>query len=146
MAEQTDLFPVEESPEFVDDEDTYDTEFKRSVAWDYELGDFVRDGNNNMVEANGQEAYETWCVKQAFTERYNELAYPDEIGTEMDAALKNESREAVESDLEDTLTEALMTNPRTDYVGNFEFTWDGEELECQFDVTDIDGNVITINI
>lgn len=137
MAEE--LFPVFDVPDMEDaDSDEYDTEYKRSMKWDVEKGDFVLDGSHRMVECDGREAYMIWCLKVAQTERYACLAYPDEIGVEMEDALDDEDEATVESMVQRTITDALTVNPRTEYVGDFVFDWDGDELHCSFEVKGID--------
>ena len=81
MAEQ--LFPVFDLPEIPDDPE-YEERYRPSVAFDFEKGDFVRDGSNKMVRADGREAYMQWCWKVVQTEREAFLAYSDEIGTEFE--------------------------------------------------------------
>ena len=82
------LYPVFDVPEVSDeDEEEYDTEYKRSMKWDPAKGDFVRDSTNRVMECSGQEAFMVWCYKIALTERYSCLAYPDEIGTELEDAV-----------------------------------------------------------
>lgn len=128
------LFPVVEVPEFSAENEEYDTEYRRSVRWDPAAGDFVRDGANRMVECDGKEAYAVWCFKIAQTERYQCLAYPDSIGTEMERALDNDDEKTVESMVQRTITEALMVNPRTEDVWDFNFSWDGDSMHCMFKV------------
>ena len=132
------LFPVVEVPEFIDESTEYDTKYKRSVKWDAEKGDFVRDGANRVVECDGKEAYAIWCFKIAQTERYRCLAYPDSIGTEMERAMADDDERTVESMVQRTVTDALMVNPRTEYVRDFVFSWDGDNMHCQFKVKGID--------
>lgn len=132
------LFPVVEVPELIEESERYDEKYKPSVAWDLEKGDFVRTGANQLVACDGREAYRVWCVKNALTERYTCMAYPDSIGTEMESALKEKSNGAVESAVERTITEALLVNPRTEYVRGFSFSWNGDELHCSFKVKGID--------
>ena len=120
------LFPVVEVPELIEESERYDEKYKPSVAWDLEKGDFVRTGANQLVACDGREAYRVWCVKNALTERYTCMAYPDSIGTEMESAVER------------TITEALLVNPRTEYVRGFSFTWNGDELHCNFTVKGID--------
>lgn len=128
------LFPVAEVPEFITEDTGYDTQYKRSVRWDPAAGDFVRDGANRMVKCNGREAFAIWCFKTAQTERYRCLAYPDSIGVEMERALDDDDNETIESMVQRTITEALMVNPRTEDVGDFEFSWDGDSMGCRFKV------------
>lgn len=132
------LFPVVEVPEFISESTEYDTQYKRSVRWNPETGDFVRDGANRMVECDGREAFAIWCFKIAQTERYRCLAYPDVIGTEMERAMDNDDEKTVESMVQRTITDALMVNPRTESVGEFSFTWNGDAMHCSFKVKGID--------
>ena len=41
MDEENTLFPVEESPEFIDDGDQLDRDYHYTVAWDVEKQDFA---------------------------------------------------------------------------------------------------------
>ncbi|MDE6905571.1 MAG: DUF2634 domain-containing protein [Lachnospiraceae bacterium] len=133
------LYPVFDVPEVSDeDEEEYDTEYKRSMKWDPASGDFVRDSTNRVMECSGQEAFMVWCYKIALTERYSCLAYPDEIGTELEDAVYDDDPDTVESMMQRTITEALMTNPRTESVDNFVFAWYGDTVNCTFDVVGID--------
>lgn len=131
------LFPVVQVPEFMPENAGYDAEYRRSVKWDPVAGDFVRDGANRMIECDGREAYSIWCFKIAQTERYRCLAYPDSIGVEMERALDNDDEKTVESMVQRTITEALMVNPRTEDVMDFEFSWDGDNMHCRFKVKGI---------
>lgn len=126
------LFPVIDVPEFFEDDGLYDNRYHPSVKWDFEKGDFVRDGANKLIDTDGRDAYKIWCVKAVSTERYTCIAYPREIGTEMDSAMKEPVPEAVESAVERTITEALLVNPRTEYVREFEFESVGDEMRCSF--------------
>lgn len=128
------LFPVFEVPELAEENEEYDTQYKRSAKWDVEAGDFVRDGANRVVECDGREAFMIWCYKAAQTERYACLAYPSEIGAEMEAAMDDDDEMTVESMVERTITDALLVNPRTEAVQDFEFSWDGDEMHCRFQV------------
>lgn len=128
------FFPVVQVPEFTLENMGYDTEYRRSVRWDPTVGDFVRDGANRMVECDGREAYAMWCFKIAQTERSRCLAYPESIGVELERALENDEEDTVESMVQRTITEALMVNPRTEDVLDFEFSWDGDQMHCKFKV------------
>ena len=132
------LFPVVEVPEFIDESTEYDTKYKRSVKWDPMKGDFVRDGTNRMVECDGKEAYAIWCFKIAQTERYRCLAYSDTVGVEMERSMGDEDEKTVESMVQRTVTDAIMVNPRTEYVRDFEFSWNGDNMNCRFKVKGID--------
>ena len=132
------LFPVIDPPEPLEDAGLYDSRYHPSVLWDNEKGDFVRDGANRLIQCDGMEAFRTWCMKIATTERYTCLAYDSSIGTEIEAAMREPTHAAVESALERTITEALMVNPRTEYVRDFEFEAAGDQLWATFTVKGID--------
>lgn len=128
------LFPVVEVPDFISEDSQYDTQYKRSMKWDPELGDFVRDGAHRIKECDGKEAFAIWCFKIAQTERYRCLAYPDSIGTEMERAMDNDDEKTVESMVERTITDAIMVNPRAENVRDFQFTWEGDQMHVTFKV------------
>lgn len=128
------LFPVFDVPEIITQAPAEEQKYKPSVYFDYALGDFRRDGANKLVIADGKEAYMQWCIKTVRTERLDRMAYSSDIGTELEDALKQADQQAVESAMERTITEALMVNKRTEYVRNFEFTWDSDGLHCDFTV------------
>lgn len=131
------LFPVFEVPKTTEEE-PYDSRYKKSVKWDVKKGDFVRDGAGRLVECDGREAYMIWCFKAVQTERYACLAYPSALGVEMEAALEDDDEKTVESMVQRTITDALMVNPRTEYVQDFSFSWDGNAMHCTFQVKGVD--------
>lgn len=132
------LFPVVDIPGFIEESAAYDKTYKRSAKWNLETGDFVRDGANRVVGCDGREAYTVWCSKIAQTERYRCRAYPDSIGTEMEAAMADSDEKTVESMVQRTVTDALMVNPRTEWVKDFEFEWNGDAMKCVFFVKGVD--------
>lgn len=140
------LFPVFEVPEIVVPTAAAERKYKPSVYFDYDLGDFRRDGSGNMVQADGREAYRQWCMKVAMTERFTRLSYTTDIGTEMIDALAQADRAAVESAIERTINEALMVNPKTEYVRGYEFTWQRDELSCTFIVKGQDWEEMTLGV
>lgn len=132
------LFPVIDPPEPLEDAGLYDTRYHPTVLWDNEKGDFVRDGANRMIVCDGMEGFKTWCMKIATTERYTCAAYDASIGTEMEEAVKEPTHAAVESALQRTITEALMVNPRTEYVRDFSFSEEGDQIWVTFTVKGIE--------
>lgn len=131
-----------EVPEFLEDSTEYDTRYKRTMKWDPVSGDFVRNGANKVMECSGEEGFMIWCLKTAMTERYACLAYPDEIGVEMEDAADDDDAEIVELQIERTITEALEVNPRTEYVGDFNFIWDGDDVHCTFNVKGVEWDAV----
>lgn len=134
MDEEMGLFPVVEIPDFAEEEDDYDTEYRPSLSWSLEKGDFVRDTANKIVASDGLEALKVWCVKTVQTERYTCLAYNGDIGTEMEEAAKEEDENAVELAIERTITEALKVNPRVEAVEDFDFSWGSDAVKVSFKV------------
>lgn len=128
------LFPTVSIPSLEKPKETADLRYKKSMAWDLERGDFIRDGAGKIETHSGRDAYVVWCIKTSTTERYTKLAYPNSIGSELEDAKREQSDAAVELALERTLTEALMVNPRTEYVRDFVFVWNGEHLQVTFTV------------
>lgn len=147
MAKES-LFPVFDVPEVVTTTAAKERKYNPSVYFDFEEGDFRRDGAGKVVEADGREAYEQWCLKAAMTERFTCLSYTNDIGTEMVDALSQADRAATESAIERTISEALMVNPRTEYVRNFSFEWNADSLKCNFTVKgqDLEEAPLTVDI
>ena len=124
------LFPVFDLPEIPDDPE-YDERYQSSVYFDFETGDFIRDGANKLVRANGKEAYIQWCMKVIATERETCLAYSSDIGTEFEE-LDEVDRESKESEIERTITETLLVHPATEYVRDFSFSYSPGEIRVSF--------------
>ncbi len=141
------LFPVVQVPEFISENTRRDTGYRRSVRWDPVAGDFFRDGAHRLEECGGMEAFAIWCFKIAQTERYRCLAYPNAIGTEMERAMNDDDEKTVESMVQRTITDALMVNPRTENVRDFDFTWNGDSMHCTFRVKGIGNDAeLTVTI
>ena len=99
--------------------------YLNGVAFDYERGDFKRDGRNRMLDSDGIESWKSWCINCIATERYKHLAYSSDFGIELDQVFQAESREEAESILTRQITEAIMADPyrRTAYIESLEFNW-----------------------
>lgn len=145
MAEKN-LFPVFEVPEIATPTQTQTREYKPSVFFDFDEGDFRLDGAYKMTVSTGKEAYMQWCRKVIETERDACLAYSTDIGAEKEAALAEGDRAVVEAALEKTITEALMVNTHTEYVREFEFSWRAEELYLTFTVKGKEWEEATISV
>ena len=129
------LYPAFEMPELMEQQQAQpEPEYPESYLFDFEKGDFVRDTAGRIVIADGHRAWVQWCVKTVLTERFAYLAYSQNYGTEIEAALKQPSRQAVEAELERAITEALLMDPRTEMVRGFRFTWEGDQLRVVFTV------------
>ena len=107
--------------------------YKPCPMFDFSTGDFVRDGANRIVYADGKEAYVIWVEKVIRTQKNACLSYP-EIGIEGEEALSESSRAAVQTVLERTITEALLVHPATERVYDFLYKWHSDVLEISFSV------------
>ena len=131
------LFPVFDVPEVITPTQPDQEHYRPSVYFDFTTGDFLRDGANRMIEADGREAYMQWCMKIIATER---------DGVDMVYAMSRDTREAVQSAVERTVTEALMVNPKTESVSDFVFTWEGSSLYGTFAVKALDLDEIRLSV
>ena len=139
------LYPAFEMPEMMEQQQTQlAPEYPRSYLFDFDKGDFVRDGTGRIVVCDGHTAWVQWCIKAVMTERFSRLAYSGNYGVEIDEALKQPTRAAVETEVERTITEALLADPRTYAVRDFSFEWRGNELYVSFTVIPVVGEVFRI--
>lgn len=145
MEQTNQLFPVFDVPELVTVAPAEEQKYKGSVYFDYNLGDFRRDGAGKMTVAEGREAYAQWCLKVVMTERMAHLAYNSDIGTELMDAVAQTDIEAIKSSIERTITEALMVHKTTEYVRNFEFALSPSEIKCEFTVKGKDWEEIRLS-
>lgn len=129
------LYPAFEVPEPVEQQQAQpEPEYPESYLFDFEKGEFVRDGAGRIAIADGHTAWVQWCIKAVMTERFTHLIYSSDYGVEIENALKQPTRAAKEADLERTITEALMIDPRTKAVKDFSFTWEGDQLWVAFTI------------
>lgn len=124
----TNLFPEGYEREYITEEDLIEEKaigYRNGIAFDYERGDFPRDGMNKMLDSNGIESWKSWCINCLQTERYKHLAYSSDFGIELEAAMKAVGRDEAESILTRQITEALMADPykRTSYISEILFDW-----------------------
>lgn len=121
--------------------------YRNGIAFDYEAGDFKRDGKNKLLDSDGIESWKSWCINCLQTERYKHLAYSSDFGIEMDPVFNATSREEAESHLTRQITEAIMADPyeRAKYVPEIEFTWEAPD-EIRADVTIQGIDDVTIDI
>lgn len=125
------LYPVFEIPSLNPINSDEEKTLKASPLFDFEIGDFVRDGANRVIMTDGREAYKSWVLKVLNTQRAACLSYI-ETGIDQEGALSEPTREAVESAFERTITDALLRNVCTERVCEFEFAWDIDVLTISF--------------
>ena len=134
------LYPVFDMPEIAEQRQTQlEPEYPESYLFDFEKGDFVLDGAGRIAIADGHTAWVQWCIKAVLTERFAYLAYSGNYGVEIDEALKQPTRALVEMEIERTITEALLADPRTELVRDFSFKWRADELYVSFTIVPVIG-------
>ena len=121
--------------------------YKRSLKFDYDTGDFVRDGQHRLISASGVEAFKQWCENCISTDRYAYSSYSTDFGINLDLIMALPDKAAQEIMLKKERTEAIMADDykRAKSVDDFSFNWidtDAVEVECT--VTDIDNAEIDI--
>lgn len=131
------LFPVGYDEEVIDQEDLIAEEptgYRNGVAFDYQSGDFKRDGKNRLLDSDGIDSWKSWCINCLHTERYKHLAYSTDFGIETEAAMRATSREEAESILARQITEAIMADPyeRTAYIKEISFDWTAPDTAAVF--------------
>ncbi len=135
MADLYPVFEVDEEEEFGDEEEIL---YKKDYKFDYSTGEFVK-GSNDVMLCGGADAWIQWCQSVMRIERYQCLAYPDDIGVELEENIGLEDRDEAELLLQTTITDALLEDPegRTESVSDFVFQWDGDGvyIECTIEST-----------
>lgn len=127
------LYPVFEIPSLDAVNNEAEQVFKPAPLFDFELGDFVRDGANRIVMVDGRDAYIVWVLKTLKTQQGACLSYAD-VGIDYEEALSETPREAVQAAFERTITDALMAHPCTERVYDFEYAWETDSLYIAFTV------------
>jgi len=141
------LYPVFVVPELVEQQQTEPApKYGKSWLFDFEKGDFVVDGAGRIVIAEGYTAWVQWCVKTVLTQRFAHVIYSFDYGTELEEALKQPSRKAVEAELERAITEALLADPRTEMVRDFTFEWEGDIVKVSFTAVPVIGEPARLEV
>ena len=125
---ENNLFPVGYEEEVITQEDLSSnapTGYRNGIAFDYETGDFKRDGMNKLLDSDGIESWKSWCVNCLQTERYKHLAYSTDFGIELDKVFAAGSRQEAENILTREITEAIMADPyeRAAYIEDVAYDW-----------------------
>lgn len=127
------LYPVFDIPSMEAVNTDEESSFKPSPLFDYDIGDFVRDGANRVVMVDGRDAYILWVLKVLKTQQGACLSYMG-VGVDHEAALAETSREAVQAAFERSISEALLVHPCTERVYDFVFEWDSDTIYMGFTV------------
>lgn len=121
------LYPVFDIPSIEAEGTDAERSFKPSPLFDYDIGDFVRDGANRVVMVDGRDGYILWVLKVLKTQQGACLSYMG-VGIDHEAALAETSREAVQAAFERSISEALLVHPCTERVYDFVFEWDSDTI------------------
>lgn len=140
------LFPVWDTPDLVDEEQETVVQYGRSVAFDFEEGEFVLDGAGRVKETDGHTAWAHWCIKTVMTQRFAYLVYELDHGSELEEALSQPTRAAREAELTRAITEALMADTRTESVRDFVFEHAGDELQVSFTAVPTIGTPVRLEV
>lgn len=141
------LYPVFEMPEVVEQQQAEPVpKYGKSWFFDFEKGDFAIDGAGRAIETDGHTAWAHWCVKAVLTERFGYLVYGPDYGCELEQARRQPSRQAAEAELERVITEALLTDPRTEIVRDFAFEWQGDQVKIAFTAVPVIGTPERIEV
>lgn len=123
--------------------------YKRSIKFDDEQGDFVRDGQHRLVAASGIEAWKQWCVNCLSTERYSLASYSSDFAINTKLVFALPDKESKEILLQKEIQEALMADDykRTKNVTDFEFNWFAPDaVEVSMTIVGIDNAQIDITV
>lgn len=110
----------------------------KTLAYDYENQEFIINSKGNIVVGDDIEAFKLWCKKAISIIRYSKLAYSNNLGFEKDPIDLYESKEAKESWVKRTITEAIMSDPeqRAEKVDDFIFAYpDPDTMDVTFTIT-----------
>jgi Protein of unknown function (DUF2634) len=101
----------------------------KSFAFDYSVGDFVRDGTGRIAKSDGPQKVASWAIKTLLTERFAWLIYPHRYGVEFDQAMQGgQPRGIAEGVVRRTATEALMQHEHVQAIQGIDFSWYGDQL------------------
>lgn len=150
--DEENLFPEEdelEEDDLVDDDDDEEPiGYKIAPYFDSVIGEFLLDGNGQIVTADEVTAWQQWCENVVSTDRYNHDSYTDDIGIDYDEIFQLNDQEEIETELEQEISEALTCDQygRTQYVQNIEFEWlNSTEVMLTIEVVGLDNELVTID-
>lgn len=149
---ENNLFPEDmdfetDVADLIEDEMESIENFKKSYAFDFEKGEFIRGPDGKILLVNRLDSYMQWCHKTLLTKRQKHLSYTDVYGQEYYTLIGQATNKAAdELEVERMTREALMVHPYTKSVQDFRFTWDKnkEELYFEFDVITVLDELFTL--
>lgn len=151
--DEENLFP-EEMDEHDEDElltTTDDDEiigYKPAPLFDYDSGEFVTNGQGQILTADEVTSMTQWCQNVIMTDRYNHSAYTDDIGIDYDDVFGASNHDEAEIILETAICEALPCDPyeRVQYVQSVEFDWiSADSVNVTITIVGMDNTEVTFN-
>lgn len=135
------LFPFLDGITEEENNDNNELPLYKEYKWDFEANEFVlRDGKFIIVE--GLEAVKIWIYKVLLTERYKWYIYSWDFGNEFKEMIGSHySPELVKSEVARLLEECLLVNPYIETISDIEIDFKGDELEFNFIVNTVYGEV-----
>lgn len=142
-----DLFPVFSVPNVIDKSDKSNFQTS-SLYFDFEKGDFALDKAGQIKTAKPYDAWVQWCLKTVYTQRWAFLAYSGQCGTEIEEAFNQTDKQSQESEIERTITEALLADPynRTIRVYDFTFYWEVDSVDVTLNISGIWDKDAVLNV
>jgi len=137
------IFPVETVSSVIDAivQSTTDLPILKTYAWDYINNDFLLTNGKNII-VTGLEAVKVWIWKALQTPRYRYLAYSWNYGNELeDLISQGLSNEALKSELERNLKEALLINPYIESIKDISISVEGSKANVDFTVVTVYGEM-----
>ena len=123
--------------------------YKIAPYFDSKTGDFILNGNGQIMTADSVTACTQWCENILATDRYNHWSYTDDIGIDYEAIFSASNREEALTILEIEITEALECDPykRIQYVQKVNCEWiSADEIVVTADVVLLDNELVTIDM
>lgn len=142
-----DLFPAFAVPTGIEDENGAEAAiFNSSIDFDFEKGDFTKSAGRLKV-SDGYNAWVQWCIKMISTQRYDCIAYNDQLGVEIPADICSMESSDAESQISSTIADTLLADPagRTQTVDSFSFSWGEDTVLVTCMVTAADGATATVS-
>lgn len=120
--------------------------YKPAPLFDYDSGDFVTNGQGQILTADEVTAMTQWCQNVIMTDRYNHSAYSDDIGIDYDEVFGAANHQEAEVLLETSICEALPCDPyeRVQYVQSVQFDWvSSDSVNITITVIGMDNTEVT---
>ena len=114
-------------------------DFPQDFLFDFDTGEFVTDGRNAVVMADGWTAWTQWCMKQCQMQRFSLLAYNTDVGVEYDLVNSQNTNAEKTSMLQQSISDALLIDKRTLSVSDFVATWDSDSVYVSLTITPVQG-------